>query len=240
MYKNNSIVLMAPAFNDAGNVGNVIDNVPTDIVDEVVFVNDGSMDNTREVIEEGFRRRGFGTLLNFEKNRGLGPVFKELFAYASAKGFDIGVIVAGDDQDDPRELTKLVHPIVDEGYDLVQGSRYLAGVKEPIPFRRWATTKVYSALFSLVVGQWITDASNGFKAFRIPLLEQIDLTEPWLDVKYGIEQYFLARAIRDGFKVKEAPVTKYFPPNYSKMKMRKDWWILVKPLLMSLRSRRVR
>lgn len=61
MYKNNPILLMAPAFNDAGNVGNVIENVPTDIVDEVVFLNDGSTDNTREVIEEGFRRRGFGT-----------------------------------------------------------------------------------------------------------------------------------------------------------------------------------
>lgn len=235
MYKQHRILLMIPAYNDETNVGKVIEKIPKDIVDGVVFVNDGSQDKTGEVIKEGLKKLGFGVLINFEKNRGLGPGFKTMFDYAKKEKYDIGVIVAGDDQDDPRELHKLVKPLVNSGHHLVQGSRYLSGEREPIPLQRVLTTKLYSFVFSLFVAKSITDAANGFKAFKISLLDEIDLTESWLDDKYGIEQYFLARAIRKGFKVKEVPVKKYYPPNYSKMRMWVDWWKLLKPLIMSLR-----
>lgn len=239
MYKNQRIILMIPAYNDEHNVGAVIERIPKEIVDDVVMVNDGSIDNTPERIKKGLKALGYGTLINFEKNKGLGPGFKTMFAYAKEHGFDIGVIVAGDNQDDPRELHKLVKAIVDEGYDLVQGSRYKypSAERESIPLQRLITTRIYSVVFSVFVGKWITDASNGFKAFRLSLLDEIDLTEAWLDDKYGIEQYFLAKAIRDGYKVKEVPVKKYYPPNYSKLRFSTDWWRLLKPLLMSLRKK---
>ena len=212
MYQNKKVLLMIPAYNDEGNVCKVIEKIPKEIVDDVVMVNDGSTDNTKTEIERGLKKLGFGKLINFEKNKGLGPGFKVLFAYAREKKYDFGVIVAGDDQDDPREMTTLL-ALLNEGHDLVQGSRYLAAKREPIPIQRVITTKLYSFVFSLFVGQKITDASNGFKAFKLELLEKIDLTESWLDDKYGIEQYFLAKAVRDGFKVTEAPVKKYYPPN---------------------------
>ncbi len=236
MYKNKKVLLMMPAYNDAGNVGKVIEKIPKEYVDEVVIVNDGSRDNTEEKIKLGLEKLGFGKLISFEKNKGLGPGFKTMFAYAAKKKFDIGVIVAGDDQDDPREMSKLLKALVDEHYDMIQGSRYLSKEREPIPIQRIITTKLYSFVFSLFVGQRITDASNGFKAFNIDLLNKIDLTEAWLDDKYGIEQYFLAKVIREGYKVKEVHVKKYYPLNYSKMRMSVDWWKLIKPLLMSLRK----
>ena len=236
MYKEKSILLMIPAYNDEGNVGAVIERIPKDLVDDVVILNDGSTDGTEQKIAEGMKKLGFGTHLRHEKNKGLGPAFKKMFAYATEKKPDVCVIVAGDNQDDPREMHKLVKSIVDEEYDMVQGSRYLSTEREPIPLQRILTTKLYSAVFSLFVGKWITDASNGFKAFKTDLLEKIDLTEDWLDDKYGIEQYYLAKAVRDGYKVKEAPVKKYYPPNYSKMRMSTDWWKLLKPLLKSLRK----
>jgi len=240
MYKNQKVLLMMPAYNDAGNVGKVIENIPKAYVDEVVIVNDGSRDNTEEEIKQGLKKLGFGTLINFEKNKGLGPGFKEMFSYAKKKKFDVGVIVAGDNQDDPREMIKLLDALLVEKNDMIQGSRYLSKEMEPIPIQRIITTKLYSFVFSLFVRKKITDASNGFKAFRIELLDKIDLTESWLDDKYGIEQYFLAKVIREGYKVKEVPVKKYYPPNYSKMRMSVDWWKLIKPLLMSLRKEKKR
>lgn len=236
MYKNRKILLMMPAYNDAGNVGKVIENIPKKYVDEVVIVNDGSTDTTAEEITLGLKKLGFGTVIHFEKNKGLGPGFKEMFSYAKRKKFDIAVIVAGDNQDNPQEMIKLLDALIDENCDMIQGSRYLSKEIEPIPIQRVITTKLYSFVFSLFVKQKITDASNGFKAFRIELLDKIDLTENWLDDKYGIEQYFLAKTIREGYKVREVPVKKYYPPNYSKMRMSVDWWKLIKPLLMSLRK----
>lgn len=237
MYKNKTILLMIPAYNDETNVGEVIRKIPKDLVDDVVMVNDGSSDGTQKIIEQGLKKLGFGTLINFEKNRGLGPGFKTMFAYAQQKKYDLCVIVAGDNQDDPREMIKLVAPLVDEEYDLVQGSRYLSSEREPIPLSRILTTKLYSWVFSCFVLRRVTDASNGFKAFRRVLLDKIDLTESWLDDKYGIEQYFLAKAIRSKCKVKEVPVKKYYPEHYSKMRMSLDWWKLLKPLLKSLRNK---
>lgn len=227
---------MMPAYNDAENVKEVFKKIPTNIVDDIVIVNDGSIDNTKQEIENGIRQLGFGTLINFEKNKGLGPGFKAMFEFAKKGKYDIGVIIAGDNQDDPREMINLVKSIADEDYDLIQGSRYLNNEREPIPIQRAITTKIYSAVFSLFVKKWITDASNGYKAFKIQTLNRINLTETWLDDKYGIEQYFLAKAIRDCLKVKEMPVKKYYPKNYSKMRMSTDWWKLLKPLIMSLRK----
>lgn len=235
MYKDKKILLMMPAYNDADNVREVLKKVPTDLIDDFVVVNDGSKDNTKEVIEQGLKQLGKGTLIHFEKNRGLGPGFKAMFSYAKETNCDVGVIIAGDNQDDPGEIINLVKAVVDEGYDMIQGSRYIEKKREPIPLKRLVTTRLYSFVFSVLTGQWITDASNGFKAFKLSMLNEVDMSESWLDDKYGIEQYFLACLIRQGKKVKEVPVKKYYPPNYSKMRMSTDWWKIIKPIFKSLR-----
>lgn len=234
MYKKNSVVLLVPAYNEERKIGEVLKKTPWNIVDEVVVVNDGSTDNTeKEIIENK------GTVINFKENKGLGIAFKELFQYAKKKKYDIAVIVGGDDQDDPREIMKFVQGIVDEGYDMVQGSRYL-GKSEDMPLIRWITTKAYSILFSLVARKWVTDASTGYKGFRVSLLNTIDLSASWLEKKYGIEQYFLMQTIQQGYKVKEVPVTKYFPLSrgYSKMKLLKDWYHMCRPIFKSIRKKK--
>ena len=182
MYKNNRIVLLVPAYNEEGKIGNVLKKVPRNIVDEVVVVNDGSIDRTKEEI-----LANDGTIIDFTINQGLGFAFKALFAYAKAKKYDVAIIVGGDDQDDPSEIPKFLTAIIDEKYDLVQGSRYL-GTTQDMPFIRWLTTKLYSVLFSLVAKQWVTDASTGYKGFKVSLLDSVDLSADWLNKKYGIDK----------------------------------------------------
>lgn len=230
MYKGKRVVLLIPAYNEEGKIGEVLKKVPRDLVDEVVVVNDGSTDNTEKEIVENK-----GTVISFPKNKGLGVAFKALFVYAKEKKYDLAVIIGGDDQDDPREMNKFLYSLVDEGYDMVQGSRYL-GKTEDMPFIRWVTTKAYSLFFSTVAGRWVTDASTGYKGFHVSLLDKIDLSAQWLEEKYGIEQYFLMQTIKNGYKVKEVPVTKYFPlaRGYSKMKLLKDWYKMCQPIVRSI------
>ncbi len=233
MYKGKRVVLLIPAYNEEGKIGEVLKKVPREFVDETVVVNDGSTDNTeQEIIDNS------GTVISFPENKGLGVAFKALFAYAKEKKYDIAVIVGGDDQDDPREIHKFLQWLVDEGYHMVQGSRYL-GKTEDMPFIRWMTTKIYSLFFSIVAGRWVTDASTGYKGFQVSLLDKIDLSEHWLEEKYGIEQYFLMQTIKKGYKVKEVPVTKYFPlaRGYSKMKLLKDWYKMCQPIVRSISKR---
>src|SRR3989338_5258750 len=196
MYKGKSVVLLIPAYNEEGKIGEVLKKVPRNVVDEVVVVNDGSTDNTEKEIRENG-----GTVISFTENKGLGIAFKALFSYAKDKRYDVAVIVGGDDQDDPQEIHKFLYCLIDEGYHMVQGSRYL-GKTEDMPFIRLVTTKAYTFFFSLVAGRLVTDASTGYKGFHISLLDTIDLSEKWLDEKYGIEQFFLMQTIKKGYNVK--------------------------------------
>lgn len=230
MYHGKKIVLLIPAYNEEGKIGSVLRKVPRKLVDEVVVVNDGSTDNTeKEIKDHG------GTVITFKQNSGLGCAFKALFAYAQRKKYDIGIIVGGDDQDNPREIPQFLKGLVDDGYDLVQGSRYMGNTQD-MPLSRLITTKAYSLLFSLVAGRYISDASTGYKGFKIALLQDIDLSAQWLEGKYGIEQYFLMQTIKKGYRVKEIPVTKYFPraKGFSKMNLFKDWYVMCEPIMRSI------
>ncbi|MEK6867655.1 MAG: hypothetical protein AABX98_02415, partial [Nanoarchaeota archaeon] len=97
------------------------------------------------------------------------------------------------------------------------------------------TTNMYSTFFSLVAGKKITDASTGYKGFTLDLLSKIDLTDSWLDAKYGIEQYFLMQSIKQGYKFTETPVKKVFPKEgYTKMRPVIDWYYMLQPILRSI------
>ena len=150
--------------------------------------------------------------------------------------------MAGDDQDDPNELIRLAEAIVDRGCEFVQGSRYLpGGTRLHQPFSRTVMTIGYSVMFSAVTLRRITDATNGFKLFRTEICRTWPLQQAWLD-RYELEPYLLYQAIRRGRRVCEVPVTKYYPPDrsvgYTKMKAYRDWWRIVRPmLLLTLRIR---
>jgi dolichol-phosphate mannosyltransferase len=144
--------------------------------------------------------------------------------------------MAGDDQDDPTEIVRLARAIVDDGVDFVQGSRYLReGRRLHQPISRTLMTIGYSIFFSICVRRRVTDATNGFKLFRTEVIRSMDLRQPWLD-RYELEPYLLYQAIRQGYQVREVPVTKYYPPQrrvgYTKMRAWRDWWRISRPMVL--------
>lgn len=226
-------VLAVPvAFNEEKKIGSVIDRFNRADVDEILVLDDCSTDDTPQVIAS----RGVATLRQ-PARRGVGAAIRRAIEHARAQKFDVLVILAGNDKDRPQEIPRLLKPIVEEGYDFVQGSRYLPGGdfgNMPL-YRRLATQFAHPLLFSLITFRRITDSTNGFRAFRLSLFDdsRMDIQQEWLN-QYELEPYIFFKAIRLGYKVKEVPVTKIYPPHelgYTKMKPITGWWSILRPLV---------
>ena len=231
MYGGQTIVIVLPALNEAGKIGKAVSRMPRPLVDVVVVVDDGSTDGTAAEAEAAG-----ATVLRHERNQGVGAAIRTGIEWAQSHNIALTGIMAGDDQDDPEELIRLARAIVDEGADFVQGSRYLAGGQRlHQPVTRTVMTVGYSVLYSVCVGRRITDATNGFKLFRTAICRDWDLRQSWLD-RYELEPYLLWQAIKRGCKVREVPVTKFYPPDrqvgYTKMKAWRDWWRISRPMLL--------
>ena len=227
-------VLAVPvAFNEEKKIGSVLDRFVDGLVDAILVVDDGSTDGTPEVaLKKGAR------LLSHQRRSGVGAAIRSAVKYARANGFDVLVILAGNDKDRPTEIPRLVKAIAEDGYDFVQGSRYRSGgACGNMPFyRRLATRLIHPGLCSLVTGRRITDSTNGFRAIRLSIFDdpRIDIDQDWLD-QDQMEPYLLYQAIVLGYRFKEEPVTKIYPSKaigYTKMTPVIGWWSIVRPLLL--------
>lgn len=203
------------------------------VADEVMLMDDGSTDDTRRAVEAmGYK------VLSHPERRGVGAAIRTVIEYARQNKFDVVVIMAGNDKDRPAEIPRLVEAVVRDGFDFVQGSRYLPGgdFGNMPKYRQIATRYVHPFLFSLITGRKITDSTNGFRAIRLSTLEdpRIDYHQTWLD-QYELEPYLFYKFIKLGYKVKEVPVTKIYPPKalgYTKMRPITGWWSILKPIVL--------
>jgi dolichol-phosphate mannosyltransferase len=228
------------AHNEAKKIGRVLDRFTPGLVDCLAVVDDASSDETAAVA----RSKG-ALVLSHARRSGAGAAIRTAIRHAQANGFDVLVILAGNDKDRPPEIERLLAAIADEGCDFVQGSRYLPGgdFGEMPAYRQLATRFVHPLFFSLIVGRRFTDTTNGFRAIRLSALDdgRIDLDQEWLD-KYELEPYLFYKMVTLGYRVKEVPVTKIYPPKelgYTKMKPITGWWSILRPLvLLGLRIKR--
>ncbi|HEY5889997.1 MAG TPA: glycosyltransferase family 2 protein [Acidimicrobiia bacterium] len=233
MFKGKSVIAIAPVFNEEKKIGMVVQRVPRDIVDEVLIVDDGSTDRSVAVVEElGAKTISLGSTI------GVGAAIRTGYVYAVENGFDIAVVMAGNNKDHPEEIPILLEPIVRGRADLVQGSRWLGNVGDlgEMPLYRRVATKLHPALFNLISGAKMTDTTNGFRAASAELLSdpKLSLDQRWLD-EYELEVYLLYKASKIGYRVTEVPVTKTYPPKdlgQTKMKPIVGWWSILRPLLL--------
>lgn len=234
MYQGQRVIVIAPCYNEEQKIGEVVSRVNgmrEKIVDEMLVVDDGSTDGSAA------KAQGLGaTVLSLGKVVGVGAALRTGFDYARAKGFDLVVVMAGNNKDEPNEIPDLLAKVL-SGFDFVQGSRFLgAGNFGHMPFYRKIATRLHPLLFSLFTGKWVTESTNGFRAFRRQLLEdkRIRLHQDWLD-EYELEPYLYYKAITLGYRTGEVPCTKIYPPKkigYTKMKPISGWWSILRPLFL--------
>jgi glycosyltransferase involved in cell wall biosynthesis len=153
-------VAIVPALNEADTVGSVVAEIRSVDADcEVVVVDDGSRDDTAErALEAGAK------VLRLPLNLGIGGAMQAGYVFALEEGFDIAVQVDGDGQHDPRELTRLLEPILEGRADMVIGTRFAGERTYRAPIGRSIGIKLFAAIVSVRVRQRMTDTTSGFRA----------------------------------------------------------------------------
>ncbi len=232
MYRTLRVIAIAPVLNEERKIGEVVRRVPRDVVDETLVVDDGSTDRSADVARE------LGaTVLPMGRVAGVGAALRAGYRYALERGYDVAVVMAGNNKDAPEEIPLLLEPIADGRADFVQGSRFLKRDANfgPMPLYRRVATRVHPLLFSLAARKWVTESTNGFRAIHRRVLEdrRLDLDQSWLD-EYELEPYLYLKAIRLGYRTAEVPVTKVYPPKalgQTKMKPLVGWWSILRPVV---------
>lgn len=231
MYKGYKICVIAPCYNEEKKIGLVVSRAKAvSYLDEVIIVDDGSTDQSKEVALSLKAH-----VISLNKVLGVGKALLTGMEYAK-NHFDIIVIMAGNNKDNPDEIYRLLDPIVENRAVFVQGSRYLKGgaLGGDMPLYRKLATRLHPFLFSLFVGKKVTESTNGFRAFKSNLLNdsQINLQQEWLE-GYALEPYLYYKLIALGYPTTEVPVTKIYPSRKvgnTKMTPILDWWAILKPL----------
>lgn len=227
------IAALIPAFNERAKIGAVVARCDFSLLDMVLVIDDGSTDDTAQVARE----KG-AEVLSHAKRVGVGAALRSGLEYAKAGGYDIAVILAGNNKDNPAEIPRLLDPICADHCDLVMGSRYMTGGSYggDMPFYRRVATRLHPWLMSLFVRRPITESTNGFRAFKLSMLDdkRINLHQRWLDA-YGLEVYLLWKALVLGYRHTEVPCTKIYPPRnlgWTKMKPITGWWNILRPIFL--------
>ncbi len=232
-------ILVCPiAFNEHIKLKNAVERfLKSKVRSQVDYlvVDDASSDGTSQIIES-FSSSGIKTIRH-QRRQGVGAAIRTAIRYAQKAGYEILVIMAGNDKDNPEEISHLIDPILKEDYDFIQGSRYKKGdgTGGDMPSYRKTAVKVHAWLMGLITGKKITDSTNGFRAFKVSIFkdDRIKIDDPWLD-HYELEPYLLYKVLTLGYKFAEVPVTKIYPSKklgYTKMRPILGWWSILKPLV---------
>lgn len=223
--------VVIPAYNEAASLQRILPRIPSELCDHVVVVNDGSSDDT----SSASRKLG-ATVIDRPVRGGPGPAIRDGLDHLVSKGFDVVAVMASNGKHDPAQLPDLIRPLADENLDLVRGSRHLEGGGHVnIPWHRLFLIQVFTVLFSILVGQRVTDATGGYQAYRLRILDdsRVDLHQPWLG-RYEVETYLFAKTLLCGYRWKEIPIRITYGERgpYTRARAVVDWWGYFRPVLL--------
>jgi len=231
-------IAIIPIYNHTGNMAKVLPKFRDKIVDEICIVLDCGTQYDLDHIRKAATKIGtpVHVIVNRER-KGVGYAIREGIDYALDKEYDVAVVMAGNNKDNPREIPRLLKPILREGYDYVQGSRFLPGGKRvKNPFFRGVFSRLFPFFWTLFTNVRCTDVTNGFRAYRLRIFSdrRINIWQDWLD-SYQLEYYIHYKVLSLGYKVREVPVSKVYPHRhkggYSHISPLRDWWKIVGPLV---------
>jgi len=173
MLKNKKIVVVLPAYNAEKTIEQTYNEIPFDIVDEVVLVDDVSQDRTVEVA----KRIGIKHIIQHEKNKGYGGNQKTCYKKALDLGADIIIMLHPDYQYTPKLITAMSSIIANDVYSVVMGSRTLGkgALKGGMPLYKYISNRVLTFIQNLLMNQKVSEYHTGYRAYSREVLERINL-----------------------------------------------------------------
>jgi dolichol-phosphate mannosyltransferase len=196
-----------PTYNERENLESMVRALGRELRegDQVLVIDDASPDGTGAIADRLAIELPFVRVLHRERKEGLGPAYLAGFAHALANGAELVLEMDCDFSHDPKDVPRLI-AAAEGGADLVLGSRYVAGGSIP----NWGLVRraisLGGNLYAQVILQSrIRDLTGGFKCFRRPVLETVDLAA--IDSKgYAFQIETTYRVVRAGFRVVEVPI----------------------------------
>lgn len=200
------VIVVMPAYNAAKTLERTYADLPKDVVDEVILVDDVSQDDTVEVA----RRLGLDPIIHVQ-NRGYGGNQKTCYLEALTRGADIVVMLHPDYQYDSTLVPHLIEPIVAGRADLVLGSRLLGGgtLAGGMPIWKYLSNRFLTIVENLAFGKNLSEYHTGFRAYSRRLLETIPFVLN--SDKFVFDSEVIAQTVYSGFEIAEIAVpTRYF------------------------------
>ena len=193
------IAILVPAYNEAENIGYVLDRMPTEVCGvgtSVLVVDDGSRDGTGDVAAE----HG-AVVARHVINRGGGAALRTGYRLMVESGAEVVVTLDADGQHLPSEMERLVKPVLDREVDVAHGSRVL-GQADRNHFARELGIVFFNRLVSAITRTHVTDCSNGYRAVRTTVLPQLVLRQEQFHTSE-----FMIEAIKREIPAREVPIT---------------------------------
>jgi len=200
------VLCIVPVFNEILNIEETLKSVRAYNygVDKFLFVNSGSNDGSEKILEKSEYE-----VLTIDKNKGIGLTLIKGVEYCIENSFDVLTVIHGGNKMDTKDFEKILKPILLDGYDCTWGSRYINNSAYNMPKFRKVTGKMLSRLVSSFYGTKVTDATNGFRAYKVALILKIlpRYKRRWL-YGYAFESFLFGKMLNEkNIKKKEVSVT---------------------------------
>lgn len=207
MYKNKKIIVVFPAYNAEKTLEKTVKDIPKNIVDEMILVDDCSTDNTYQLS----KKLGLFTIKH-KKNKGYGANQKTCYKEALKRGADVVIMIHPDYQYDPKIIKSMISPIVDKKADAVFASRFLkkkSPLKGGMPYYKFLGNRVLTFIENLILNRNLSEYHTGYRAWSRNVLKTIPYqknSDSFVFDTQIIIQFFIRKYI-----VKEVFVeTRYF------------------------------
>lgn len=210
MYMEKTICVVVPAHDEESQIQTVIETMP-EYVDEIIVIDDASNDGTVERIKKILGTHSNVTLIEHEKNQGVGGAIASGYKLSREKNYDITAVMAGDGQMDPDDLEKIILPVVNEEVDYAKGNRLFYGdAWKMIPRHRYLGNSFLSLMTKIASGYWhVADSQSGFTAISIRALKRIEPEKIYKD--FGVPNDLLIKLNMHDFRVRDV----HLKPRYN-------------------------
>ena len=218
MYNQLQVFVVLPAYNAYRTLKKTYDEIPFDIVDQVILCDDFSTDETVELARE----LKISHIIQHTTNRGYGANQKSLYDRALKEGADIIIMLHPDYQYDPRLITPIAGMIADGSFDVVLGSRILGkgALKGGMPLYKYVSNRALTFFQNIMLGQKLSEYHTGYRAYHRRVLDTISYGQNSDD--FVFDNQVLSQIIYASFSIGEISCPARYFPEASSINLRRS------------------